>query len=502
MVARSSPAGVESVHERLARQRLADERDQRVVLARAHDHDRRVVRRRPRRRRCRRRPGPGPAPGRPRFGTRPSVSRARAQRARSTRRGTSPVSTPLPASTCDVVPRRSRRRATSGRIIATLDPTNRSREHDPERAAPERLPQLAPGDQLRGVQPGHAASGPRRLRGRAPRGSAPRPRSRRGARGDGSRRAPPRDRRAVRAGSGCRWRRPNRSTRRPSIHDGSTAASTRSHRFGLSAFSVRRSPCKHDATVVEQRDRLAEVLDEVELMAREEEVATGARVLGDHVREEAHRDRIEPGERLVEHEEIGTVHHRRRQLHALRHAAGERRDLVARSRSARSSCSRSRRARRAPVDAVEAVEPRDPDQEIEHAHVAVQAAFLRHVAPPPPVGVGHRAVPPFEASRRRARARRTGCASAWSCRPRWARAGRRPCPPARPDPPRRGTMRAPNRWGRHAATSVESRASSPWSGEYARTTGNIDPARAIRGVRLLTSLVRRGVEQSGSSSGS
>ena len=44
---------------------------------------------------------------------------------------------------------------------------------------------------------------------------------------------------------------------------------------------------QHDPAVVQQGDRLAEVLDEVELVAREQQVATGACVLGDHVREEA-----------------------------------------------------------------------------------------------------------------------------------------------------------------------------------------------------------------------
>ncbi len=148
-----------------------------------------------------------------------------------------------------------------------------------------------------------------------------------------------------------------------------------------------------DATVVQQRDRLAQVFDEVELMAREQQVATLARVLRDDVGQEAHGERVEAGEGLVQHEQVGRVHHRRRQLHALRHAPRQRRDLVALALGEVELLEQGARASAALV-AVEPVEARDPHEEVEHAHVAVEAALLRHVAPHATVVVGDRAVAP------------------------------------------------------------------------------------------------------------
>ena len=165
------------------------------------------------------------------------------------------------------------------------------REHDPQRLAPERLAQLASGDESRG-----AAARSRGLRRRPPRGtartgSAPRPRSRRPARGGGCRRGPRRDRRAVRGAAGCRGRRPIAISRGHAVDprrvDGDVDAQPAVRALGLQRAEVA---VQHDPAVVQQGDRLAEVLDQVELVAREQQVAAGARVLGDDVGEEAHRD--------------------------------------------------------------------------------------------------------------------------------------------------------------------------------------------------------------------
>ena len=145
-------------------------------------------------------------------------------------------------------------------------------------------------------------------------------------------------------------------------------------------------------------DRLAEVLDQVELMAREPEVAP-ARVSAVITSGGSDRYGIEAGERLVEHQEVGAVHHRGGELHALRHAP-DRVEVLSRSSSARSSCPRSCTRASLPLDAIEAVQARDPHRQVEtrmRGTGAVPAACT-------PIGGGrrpHRTVLPRERARLR-----------------------------------------------------------------------------------------------------
>ena len=81
--------------------------------------------------------------------------------------------------------------------------------------------------------------------------------------------------------------------------------------------------------LVEQRDRLAEVLHQLQLVAREQEEAAGPHVVDDHLGQEPHRHRVQPGEGLVEDQHVRPVHHGRRQLHPLGHASGKVLHLVA-----------------------------------------------------------------------------------------------------------------------------------------------------------------------------
>ena len=133
-----------------------------------------------------------------------------------------------------------------------------------------------------------------------------------------------------------------------SIHDGSTATSTRSQRFGLDALSCLTSPCRTT------RPRLSSVIDSHRSSTRsswwlENNRLPPARVCSRMTSDrKLDRDGVEARERLVEHEQLRVVHHRRRELHPLRHSAGQPRDLVARA-VARSSCSSRSRAALSPV---------------------------------------------------------------------------------------------------------------------------------------------------------
>ena len=73
----------------------------------------------------------------------------------------------------------------------------------------------------------------------------------------------------------------------------------------------------HHAPVVDDDDVLADVLDEVELVAREQDRGAVARELAEDRRECLDAERVEPGERLVEHERDRIVHERGGELHAL-----------------------------------------------------------------------------------------------------------------------------------------------------------------------------------------
>ena len=85
-----------------------------------------------------------------------------------------------------------------------------------------------------------------------------------------------------------------------------------------------------DPSAVDDRDLLADLLHEIELVAREEHRDPSGGLVAEHLRERSHRDGVEAGERLVEDEEVRRVHERCRELSTL---------LVAVRRRARQSTS-------------------------------------------------------------------------------------------------------------------------------------------------------------------
>jgi hypothetical protein len=76
-------------------------------------------------------------------------------------------------------------------------------------------------------------------------------------------------------------------------------------------------PRRDDAAAVDDHDVLADILDELELMAREQHRRAAGRLAAQQLGEPADSDGIEPRERLVEHKQVGFVLQRRRQLGAL-----------------------------------------------------------------------------------------------------------------------------------------------------------------------------------------
>ena len=136
--------------------------------------------------------------------------------------------------------------------------------------------------------------------------------------------------------------------------------------------------------LVDDDDVLAEVLDQVELVAREQHRRARARDLCEEVAHVFDRDRIEPGERFVEHEEVWFVHQRRDQLDPLLVSVRERIEAVA-------GPVREAEALEPSVDAAARVsvgrsaEPAEVHELLVYAHAGVQAALLGHVAEPRPL---------------------------------------------------------------------------------------------------------------------
>jgi hypothetical protein len=69
--------------------------------------------------------------------------------------------------------------------------------------------------------------------------------------------------------------------------------------------------------VVDDHDVLADVFNEVELMAREEDPHAGGGQLSQDRRDSFRRDGVQAGERLVGDQEVGIMDERGRELHAL-----------------------------------------------------------------------------------------------------------------------------------------------------------------------------------------
>jgi hypothetical protein len=118
-------------------------------------------------------------------------------------------------------------------------------------------------------------------------------------------------------------------------------------------------------------------------MAREDHRCAVVRGRAQHARKHVDPDRIEAGERLVEHQQLRPMHQRGGELHAL--LVAERQRLDARAGIADHLERREQLVRaRARLRLRHAAQTREVYELLEHAHLRIQAAFLRHVSEPAP----------------------------------------------------------------------------------------------------------------------
>ena len=87
----------------------------------------------------------------------------------------------------------------------------------------------------------------------------------------------------------------------------------------------------HEPAVLDDRHRLAQPLDELELVRGEDHRDALVGEPLQHAAEHVDADGVEPRERLVEHEQLRPVHERRAELHALLVAERQRLHAVARA---------------------------------------------------------------------------------------------------------------------------------------------------------------------------
>ena len=96
----------------------------------------------------------------------------------------------------------------------------------------------------------------------------------------------------------------------------------------LQSQLVAGSGCA-DASFRDDDQVVAEPLDDVELVAGEQHGRAGGRAILEHVDDDLDGERVESGERLVEHEDLGVVHECGGDLRALLVAERELLDRVA-----------------------------------------------------------------------------------------------------------------------------------------------------------------------------
>ena len=190
-----------------------------------------------------------------------------------------------------------------------------------------------------------------------------------------------------------------------------------------------RGAAGDDLAVVDDRDRVGQLVGLLEVLRREQE----RRALRDEAPDDVpHADaaaRVEAGRRLVEEQQPRMADQRAAEVEPPAHAARVRLDdAVARRRSARTA--RAARPRGAAPRRRELVQPPEQPQVLAAGQVLVDGRVLARQPDHPPdrVGLasGRRSPPRSRGPRRRAGASR-GSGPSSSCRRRSARAGRGPC---------------------------------------------------------------------------
>ena len=146
---------------------------------------------------------------------------------------------------------------------------------------------------------------------------------------------------------------------------------------------VGHDAVEHRQAAVYQADRLAEGLDLLHEVRREDHRRAALALLEDEVLQEARVDGVEAGEGLVEDDEVGLVDDRRRELHLLLHALRQVAGVGLRVGGEADAFEPRVRAPRR-LGLVEPANGGEERQLLGHLHLGVEAALLRQVPDPVP----------------------------------------------------------------------------------------------------------------------
>ena len=133
-----------------------------------------------------------------------------------------------------------------------------------------------------------------------------------------------------------------------------------------------------DRAAGDDHEVVAQPLDDVELVGREQHSGACGRACLQHAGDDVDGERVEPREGLVEDQHLGVVHQRRGDLGALLVAERQRLDVVAEA-LAESELLEQRGGAGGGIRLREAVQPREIDDLLEHLHLRVETALLGHV---------------------------------------------------------------------------------------------------------------------------
>src|SRR6201747_2230202 len=141
---------------------------------------------------------------------------------------------------------------------------------------------------------------------------------------------------------------------------------------------------EHRAAVGDQADVVAHPFGQLHPVSGEHDALALRPVVEQQVAEELLVERVEPGERLVEDQQVGRVQHGADELHLLLHALGQLFDLRLRPPGELHPVEPALDVRHQ-LGPLEAADLAEEDEHVHHRHLPVEAALLGQIADPPQV---------------------------------------------------------------------------------------------------------------------
>ena len=138
------------------------------------------------------------------------------------------------------------------------------------------------------------------------------------------------------------------------------------------------APVDHELAFEQQRHAVAKGLHHAHLVGREDHRAAGRADLRDQVPDQHRVDRVEAGERLVEHAQLGVAQERGGELHLLAHTLAQALHVLIRGFSQTNTLEPAQRSRSG-VAAAEALELAEVDHHVDDLLLGVETTLLGQI---------------------------------------------------------------------------------------------------------------------------